>query len=365
MEFFGSIEFGQPHLLIFLPVVAISVLIIAAAWMKRRQKILLFLGKSSGRIYSRWRIFCYLSLLWLYACGLMLILCEPYSKVVIAHEIHEPIDIVFVVDISKSMLALSNGEYDAETASGCSPTRLNEVARQVLNFISRLEDEQSVRLALVVFARHAYPVIPLFTEDFHFFKRRFQQELRVKNILHVPEGSNHWYALEQALEIFQNDRANKKLVIMLTDGEPDMPREKLLENKTRALRMLRQSGKADIHVIGVGQPNVRKPIYAVWSENGCPDSTQGFLRQVGPGGQGDIMWSMMDTVQLAAFATETGGQYIQSSSGVELAENLREIFTRKRRKIGTDYETRRYDISEPIIIVLLVLQAGAILLKTP
>jgi hypothetical protein len=368
MEFVGNIELGQPHLLVYMSVAVVAVLAIAAFWIKRRQKILRFLGGSSGRIYGRLRISCYLVLLLLYACGLMLILCEPYSKTVTAHEIYEATDIVFAVDISKSMLALSDGEDAAAVSSDCAPTRLNEVAGQVLNFISRLEqsqNEQSVRLALVVFARHAYPVIPLFTKDFQLFKRRFQQELRVKNIIHALEGSNHWYALERSLEVFQGDASGRKLLILLTDGEPDVPQEALLQNKIRALRALRKAGEVDIHVIGIGQPNVRKPVYAVWSGNGCPDTRQGFLRQAEGEGQGDIMWSIPDLAGLSDFAAETGGQYIHSSTGAELAESLQRIITQKRRAIGVDHETRRYDLSKPIIIGLLVLQAGMILLKTP
>lgn len=367
MEFVGNIEFGQPRFIMYLPVAVMAVLTISAIWMKRRRKILLFLGKSRGNIYSPWRIYCYLVLLWMYACGLTLLLCEPYAKVAVAREIYEPVYIVFAVDISKSMLALTGEDYESAATSDCALTRLNEVAGQVLNFISRVENEQAVtvRLALVVFARHAYPVIPLFTDDFQLFKRRLQQELSVKNIIHVPEGSNHWYALERSLEIFPADGSHKKILIMLTDGEPDMPKDVLLQNKSKALKAMRNSKEVDFRVIGIGQPHVRKPIYAVWSANGCPEISQGFLRQTEGEGQGEIMWTMADLAKLKDFAAETGGQYIHSATGNELSEHLQGIISQKFRKTGVAHETTRYDLSKPIIIGLLVLQGVLVLLKTP
>ena len=152
---------------------------------------------------------------------------------------------------------------------------------------------------------------------------------------------------------------------MLTDGEPNMPQEALLQNKSKALKALRNNMEVDIHVIGIGQPNVRKPIYAVWSVNGCPDINQGFLRQVEGEGQGDMMWTMADLEKLMDFASETGGQYIHSSTGAELAESLQGIMSLKRRKTGVDHEIKRFDLSKPIIIGLLILQAGMVLLKTP
>ncbi len=369
MELLSNIEFGHPHLLIYLPLVLLAVTVIAVSWMSRRQGMVVFFGKSSGRVYGRFRITCYLILLWLTACGLMLILCDPYSKTTLAHDIYEPMDVLLAVDISKSMLAESGEPPAVSTRSAgenyCPPTRLDGVAKEVLNFLEQIENAQTIRLALLVFARYAYPAIPVFTDDYQLFKRRFQKEMSIDSIFNVAEGSNHWYALEQALEVFREDSTSEKVLIILTDGEPQAPGNTIAVSKAKALRVLRQKKDVAIYLVGIGQPGVRKAIYANRLPNGCPDLSQGFVRQLGSEGQGPIMTSMTNLTALSNFAFEIGGQCIQSSTGAELAESLMEIITQKRHKIGVVNETRRYDLSKSIIIGLLIIQAVMVLLKTP
>ncbi len=369
MELVSNIAFGHPELLMYLPVVLLAVTVIAVTWMKRRQGLVVFFGKSSSRVHGRFRITCYLILLWLTAGGLMLILCDPYSKTTLAHDLYEPLDVLLAVDISKSMLAESGEPPAVATSSAgdnsCPPTRLDGVAKEVLNFIEQLEKAQTVRLALLVFARYAYPAIPVFTDDYQLFKRRFQQEMSLDSVLNVAEGSNHWYALERALEVFREDSTSGKVLIILTDGEPHGPENTLALSRTKALRVLRQKKDVEIYLVGVGQPGVRKPIYAEWLPNGCPDLSQGFVRQIGRAGEDGIMSSMTDLNALSNFASEIGGQYIQSATGAELAESLMGIITKQRHKIGVVNETMRYDLSKAIIIGLLVVQVIMVLLKTP
>jgi hypothetical protein len=74
-----------------------------------------------------------------------------------------------------------------------------------------------------------------------------------------------------------------------------------------AQEYLRQAAEVEIHVIGIGQPGIRRPVYAVWSANGSPDTDQSFLRQLDHEGKGDILWTMTDSAERIDFRIKQEG----------------------------------------------------------
>ena len=113
----------------------------------------------------------------------------------------EGIDIVFALDVSKSMLV-----------EDVSPDRL-ERARQ---FISRTIDQLAAdRIGIVIYAGQAYPQLPITTD--YAAARMF---LRTVDTDIVPtQGTAIKEALELAASYFDMEAGTNKMIVVLSDGE--------------------------------------------------------------------------------------------------------------------------------------------------
>jgi hypothetical protein len=340
--------------------------------MRRRIYLVRFYGTRGGRLYSHVRIAFFIGVLVLSAIGFGLLLCEPYVKKEMPKDVFEPIHIIVAVDISKSMLAPATGDsylpppvHGVGSDSPCAPTRLAVAAHEVMSFVHLLARRNSDKLALVLFARYAYPAIPVLSDDYQLFRRRFEKEMLLENVLTMAEGSNHWYAVERSLPMFKPDEPYKKLLIILTDGEPYAPEQVIAKSREEALDALRRFENIAVYIVGVGEPSMRVPIPFVWRPDGCPEEEKGYIVQTAGSGKGKVLTTKTDPEALRALAEELGGEYVHSFTGFDLAEKLLEIIDRERRKIGVRYETAYVDLSGHLLTGLLLFMAALVIIKTP
>lgn len=353
----SAIEFVHTEWLLYVLVGVLVVLGTGIAWLRRRKRFVRFYGRRGGRIYGQFRASCFVFVLCLIALGLGLLLCEPYTMKETPHEVFEPLHVVIALDVSRSMLAPSTGDP-------CSPSRLDLAVREVRNFIGAIEEQGSDKAALVLFARYAYPAIPVPTDDYRLFERRLEKDTYIENILTMPEGTNHWYAVESAIPVFGDEEQYRKLLVILTDGEPDAPQRVLAYSRAKALRALSKTG-IGIYLVGIGEPGIRQAVPVARLEDGCPEEERGYLVQTGGPDEGRIMTTVADPASLMALSRDLDAQYVHSTTGADLAEIMGEIVERERVKVGVDYMTAYVDLSEPLIGILLLLTAILVCLKTP
>jgi hypothetical protein len=311
----------------------------------------------------------YLIVFCLIVTGTALLFSQPYYAAKKEHDVFEPLLIVIAQDISKSMLApISSGQSREDIGSEdlpCIPARLQVAKQEVSNFIELLEQQQTDKVALVIFARYAYQAIPVPTGDYLLFKRRFEKETFLENVLSMAEGSNHWAGIERALQVFETDLPYRKVVIIITDGDPEAPLDILAQSKESALNKLKHAKDTSVYVVGVGEPETALPVPLTWQSDGCPDPDGGFMKQRTDSVEKPTMFTEADPERLQAFANDIGGIYVHSTKGSELADALKEIAVRERIKTGVKYETVLIDLSEALLWVLLGLLGVLALLKTP
>ncbi len=183
------------------------------------------------------------------------------------------LDIVFVLDSSKSMLA-----------TDLRPTRLARAKLAVLDLVERLESD---RVGLVAYAGQAFLQTPP-TLDY----AAFRESLDAIGPGSLSRGgSDLGRALEEAAKAFPVE-SNVKAVVLLTDGE-DLGGEAI----QTAGKIARDGIK--VFAIGIGTAE------GAYLQIRNPDGEDTYLRD----NQGQPVRSRLDESALQQIATLTGGQY--------------------------------------------------------
>ncbi len=363
------LQFGHAeYLLYMLAVLAAAVACII--WLRRRISVFEYFGIHHGRIYSRKRTVSFLITFCLIIAGTVFVLSEPYIVTQKEQDVFEPLLIVIAQDISKSMLAPFSSEQHKKSKERqedlpCPPTRLQVAKEEVLRFIEVLEQQQTDKVALVIFARYAYPAIPIPTGDYLLFKRRFKKETLLENVLTMAEGSNHWAGVERAVQVFDTESPYRKVIVILTDGDPEAPPDILMQSRKDVLETLKQSKNMSVYIVGIGEPEIALSVPLMWKKNSCPDQSGGYMKQTAGSEEGVTLFTMTDPERLLVFAKELSGTYVHVEQGLELAESLEKIVKRERVKTGVKHETVLIDITEPMLWGLLSLLVLLVILKTP
>lgn len=182
-------------------------------------------------------------------------------------------DVVFVLDLSKSMLA-----KDAQ------PSRLERAKLAILDFLHR---QQGGRVGLVVFAGSAFLRCPL-TLDYAAFEESVTEA--TPEDLFVP-GSDIARGIISAKNAFEKN-AERRVIVLLTDGED------LEQTGIKAAKEFAKDG-VTIFTIGIG------------TESGAPVQVMHPTGQLGPllDDKGQPVISRLDEPTLRTIADSTGGSY--------------------------------------------------------
>lgn len=188
------------------------------------------------------------------------------------------LDIVFILDSSKSMLA-----------TDLRPTRLDRAKLAIIDLVERLEGD---RIGLIAFAGQAFLQTPP-TLDYS----AFHESLNAidPNIM-TSGGSDLGNAINEATEAFPSEN-NVKVVVLLTDGED------LSGNSATAAVTAREDG-IQVFAIGIGTPEGE--YLRIRNEQGIEE----FVRD----SSGQPVLSKLDESTLKAIAQGTGGSYSRLSS---------------------------------------------------
>ena len=187
------------------------------------------------------------------------------------------LDIVFVLDSSKSMLA-----------TDLRPTRLDRAKLAIIDLVKRLESD---RIGLVAFAGNAFLQTPP-TLDYSAFRENLDS---IGQTSISRGGSDIGRAIREAAKAFPKDN-NFKVVILLTDGE---------DQEQQAIDTAREVAKdgIKIYTIGIGTPEGE--YLKVRNSQG----TEEFIRD----SSGQPVRSQLDERTLQEIAQLTGGSYSRLS----------------------------------------------------
>jgi Ca-activated chloride channel family protein len=189
------------------------------------------------------------------------------------------IEVVFLLDVSRSMLA-----------EDAAPNRLERAKQQIKDMVDEMTGD---RVGLVVFAGDAKQQIPL-TTHYDDFKQALD-EVGPQNVRRG--GSRLGDAIETASHTFLSKSNSHKAIVVFTDGEDQ--ESKPLE----AARRAHESTGVRIFTVGIGDiaQGARIPVSA--------DNHKEFLKH-----DGQTVWSKQNGDILREVATATDGAYIPAGT---------------------------------------------------
>ncbi len=245
-------------------------------------------------------------------------------------EVHsEGLELVVVLDVSKSMLA-----------EDAAPNRLERARIAIGGLLDRLAERGGHRIGLIAFA--GVPVVrtPVTTDYDH-----VREQLRRTTPDAVPRGGTLiGDAIRRSLDLLDRPGEQDRVVLLLTDGE-DHESFPLEAAATAAER-----GVA-IYAIGIGDPAEGGRIPIVES-----DGSRSFVTF-----EGQDVVSRLDEATLRRMAEITGGGYVPAGTRTipldEIYENA--IATRRTAQIGTTREKRHIDRFQWAIGLAMVLAVAS------
>lgn len=197
-------ELGRPFMLLMLALI----IPLSVAWVrlfrKRRTDLIRLAGEWRQQrlldVYLFKNFFCYLFFLLFFVCSVFALAELGWGRI-IREDKRKGRDIVFLLDISHSMLA---ADY--------APSRLEHGLKVIRLMLPSLEGD---RLGLVVFKGAAQKVLPL-TEDVYAINRVLSH---VNPAMVFEPGSNLESGLREAIATFAVSTLRHRSILLITDGE--------------------------------------------------------------------------------------------------------------------------------------------------
>ena len=216
----------------------------------------------------------------------------------------EGVDIVFALDVSKSMLA-----------EDIAPNRLEKAKRIVSEIINTLNND---RVGVIAYAATALPILPI-TDDYSTAKT-FLQSLNTDML--SSQGTAIIQSINLAQKFYDDEDQTNRVLCILSDGEDhEVERQNLLE-------LAEQSG---ITIITIGLGSVKgAPI---------PIKENNIVKSYKKDENGDVVVTKLNTQLLNTIANSSSGIYIE---GINTELVVEEISKRLKDMDKKEFESKQF-----------------------
>ncbi|SHG64567.1 Ca-activated chloride channel family protein [Salegentibacter echinorum] len=292
-------------LLLLLPVVILLYLILRI-WQRRARsrfaKPALLNYLSPNR--SRFKPVLKLIILLIALAGIVIGLVNPKIGSELETVKREGVDIVFAIDVSKSM--------DAEDIA---PNRLEKSKQLVRQIIGNLGSD---RVGIIAYAGSAFPQLPITTD--YGSAKMFLQSLNTNMI--SSQGTAIGDAIKLATDFFDDDQKTNRVMFILSDGEDH-------EGNVEDMAQKAKEAGIKIFTIGVGTPK-GGPI---------PIKRNGVVQNYKKDRQGETVITKLETESLKQIARTTNGDYFDGKVTGTVTEQVKEALLNIEK---TEFEAKQY-----------------------
>ncbi len=216
----------------------------------------------------------------------------------------EGVDIVFAIDVSKSMLA-----------EDVAPNRLEKSKQLVTQIINNLTSD---RVGIIAYAGKAFPQLPITTD--YGTAKLFLQSMNTDML------SSQGTAIDEAIQLsrnyFDDEEQTNRVLVIISDGEDhnDLSEEVAETASEEGIK---------IYTIGVG------------SEKGgpIPLKRNGVVMSYKKDKNGETVITKLNTETLKLIAAEAKGEYIDGNTTAAVVEQLRDILNKMDKK---EFEAKEF-----------------------
>ncbi|MBZ9652629.1 VWA domain-containing protein [Psychroflexus montanilacus] len=216
----------------------------------------------------------------------------------------EGVDIVFALDVSKSMLA-----------EDIAPNRLEKSKRIITEIVNNLASD---RVGLVGYAGSAFPQVPITTD--YSSTKTFLQSMNTDMV--SSQGTAISQAIDLARSYYNDDDQTNKVLIILSEGE---------DHDGNAENMAEQAAAEGIRIYTIG----------VGTERGdpIPIKRDGRIQSYLKNDAGETVITKKDTETLKRIADIGNGTYIDGSS---TSGSVDEILNELQKIEKTEFEAKQF-----------------------
>lgn len=217
----------------------------------------------------------------------------------------EGVDIVFAVDVSKSMLA-----------EDIAPNRLEKAKRLVSEIINQLASD---RIGIIAYAGQAFPQLPITTD--YGAAKMFLQNMNT-NML-TSQGTAIDEAIKLATTYYDDEEQTNRVLFIISDGEDHSEGTTL-----KAVEDATEEG-IQIFTIGVGKSK-GAPI---------PIKRNGIIESLKKDQQGEVVITKLNETVLVDIANDGDGEYIDGTNTANAVEQIKEILIQMDK---TEFEAKQF-----------------------
>ena len=217
----------------------------------------------------------------------------------------EGVDVVFALDVSKSMLA-----------EDIAPNRLEKAKQIITKIIDKLGSD---RVGIIIYAGNSYPLLPITTD--HAAANMFLQNANPDMVSSQGTAINE--ALELAKTYYNNDEQTNRFLIIISDGEDHQE-----ETKQVALNLANEGVK--IYTVGVGNTEKGGPI---------PMRLNGSMIGYKKDNKGETVITRRMPEVLQGIADAANGIYLDGNVTENPVKQISDIITNAQK---SEFETKQF-----------------------
>ncbi|WP_324719689.1 vWA domain-containing protein [Salinimicrobium sp. HB62] len=285
-------------LLIGIPVIVLLYLMVIF-WQKRTQRKFadkelldkLSPNRSTGKQVMKIILLC------LAIASFVIALVNPQFGTKLETVKREGVDVVFAIDVSKSMLA-----------EDIAPNRLEKSKQLVTQIINNLASD---RVGIIAYAGSAFPQLPITTD--YAAAKMFLQNMNTDML--SSQGTAIKEAIEMSKTYFNDDEQTNRVLFLISDGE---------DHEGNIEEIAEEAARQGIRIvtIGVGTPK-GGPI---------PIKRNGVIQNYKKDNQGETVITRLDEETLKEIASAANGRYVDGRVTSQVVEEVTEILQNMDKK---------------------------------
>lgn len=217
----------------------------------------------------------------------------------------EGVDIVFAVDVSKSMLA-----------EDIAPNRLEKAKRLVSEIINQLASD---RIGIIAYAGQAFPQLPITTD--YGAAKMFLQNMNTDML--TSQGTAIDQAIELAATYYDDEEQTNRVLFIISDGED--------HSEGSTLDAVDDAVKEGIRIFTIGVGKIKgSPI---------PIKRNGVVESLKKNSQGEVVITKLNPEILKEIAKEGNGEYIDGTNTEEAVEYIKDQLNQMDKK---EFEAKQF-----------------------